>query len=232
LNGHEVLAARLAEVRQRVAAAAQCSGRTAEAVTLAAVTKTVSAAVAGEALASGVMDLGENRVQEGLAKQAILGRSGINWHLIGSLQTNKARKAAESFDLIHTLDRADLAQALSEAGERLHRAIPVLIQVNVSGEQSKHGLPPEDVIPFLAGLTSRPFLRPRGLMTMAPLTATAEETRPVFSGLRELFVRARTEFGYGEDWRWLSMGMSNDYEVAIEEGANLVRIGTAIFGNR
>lgn len=226
--GAEQLSERWAEVRRRVQAAARRSGRGPDSVRIVAVTKTVPPGTIREALALGAVDLGENRVQEALAKQAALGRETANWHLIGTLQTNKARKAVESFDLIHSLDRLELAQALAKAAEGRAKPVPVLVQVNVSGEASKHGIRPDDLRSFLAALRSYGPLRPSGLMTMAPLATDAEAVRPVFRRLRELFVEAAAEMG--EDWRWLSMGMSQDYEVAIEEGANLVRIGTAIFG--
>ena len=180
----------------------------------------------------GLHDLGENRVQEGLAKQAIIGRDAATWHLIGSLQTNKARRAAESFDLIHSLDRWELARALAEAGSRLGRPVPVLIQVNIAAEPTKHGLTPPDLAPFVERALALTGLSLRGLMTIAPLAGDPEEARPVFRRLHELFAQVARELPVGADWRWLSMGMSQDFEVAVEEGANLVRIGTAIFGQR
>lgn len=229
----ESLAARWQAVAERIAVAARRSGRDPAEVKVVAVTKTVPVETIRLAVAMGLCDLGENRVQEALAKQAVLGREGLRWHLIGTLQTNKARRAAESFDLIHSLDRWELAEALARAAEKTERRVPVLIQVNVSGETTKHGLAPEELLPFLgrlAGLGGA--LLPTGLMTMAPLVADPEATRPIFRRLRQLFQAAREEFDLGGEWRWLSMGMSQDFEVAIEEGANLVRIGTAIFGER
>ncbi|MGQ9778752.1 MAG: YggS family pyridoxal phosphate-dependent enzyme [Bacillota bacterium] len=227
------LAARWEKVKDRIAAAARRSGRNPAEVTVVAVTKTVPVETIRAAMALGLCDLGENRVQEALAKQAVLGREGLRWHLIGTLQTNKAKRAVESFDLIHSLDRWELAEILARTAERLGRKVPVLLQVNVTGEATKHGIPPEEVFSFLARLLKwRDLLVPSGLMTMAPLTEDPETTRPVFRRLGELFRTARTEFGLGVEWRWLSMGMSQDFEVAVEEGANLVRIGTAIFGAR
>ena len=228
----DYLAAQWQEVRRRVAEAARRSGRSPEAVRVVGVTKTVPPEIVRAALDLGLTDLGENRVQEALAKQDVLGPTAASWHLIGTLQTNKARRAAESFALIHSLDRWELAEALDEAGRRLGRTVPVLIQVNIAGEATKHGLPPDQLRPFIrraAGLTG---LRLAGLMTMAPLAAEAEESRPVFRRLRELFDEVRPETATEETWQWRSMGMSQDFEVAIEEGANLVRIGTAIFGQR
>lgn len=227
------LAARWEKVKERIAAAARRSGRDPAEVKVVAVTKTVPVETIRAAVALGLCDLGENRVQEALAKQAVLGREGLRWHLIGTLQTNKARKAVESFDLIHSLDRWELAEVLARAAERLGRKVSVLIQVNVSGEATKHGIRPEELFPFLTRLLRLgDFLLPSGLMTMAPLVEDPEATRPVFRRLGELFLAARKEFALGAGWQWLSMGMSQDFEVAIEEGANLVRIGTAIFGER
>ncbi|MGE5550565.1 MAG: YggS family pyridoxal phosphate-dependent enzyme [Bacteroidota bacterium] len=225
------LASRWAEVARRIDAAAERRGRDPSAVRVVAVTKNVPAETIREALDLGVTDLGENRVQEALGKQLILGRAAA-WHLVGSLQTNKARRAAEAFDLIHSLDRWELAEILAEAGERRGRPVPVLVQVNVSGEATKRGLAPGDVLPFLARAAARGGLGLQGLMTIAPAASDPEEARPHFRRLRELFDRAAAELPLGTDWRWLSMGMSQDYEVAVEEGATLVRIGTAIFGPR
>ncbi len=226
------LAGRWYRVKERLAKAAARSGRDEAEIRMVAVTKTVTPEAIREALALGLTELGENRVQEGLAKQRELGRQAAIWHLIGSLQTNKAAKAAASFDLIHGLDRLELAEALNRAGERLGRRVPVLVQVNVSGEASKHGLDPRELAGFLARAGALDWLSLRGLMTIAPLAADPEKTRPVFAGLRDLFHKVRQECRLGPDWQWLSMGMSQDFEVAIEEGANMVRIGTAIFGER
>lgn len=228
----DYLAEQWQEVRRRVAEAARRSGRAPEAVRVVGVTKTVPPEIVREALDLGLTDFGENRVQEALAKQEVLGRTAASWHLIGTLQTNKARRAAESFTLIHSLDRWELAEALDEAGRRLGRPVPVLIQVNVAGEATKHGLPPDQLRPFVRRAAGLAGLSLAGLMTMAPLAAAAEEARPVFRRLRELFDEAGPDAAAGGTWQWLSMGMSQDFEVAIEEGANLVRIGTAIFGQR
>ncbi|MGE5529712.1 MAG: YggS family pyridoxal phosphate-dependent enzyme [Patescibacteria group bacterium] len=226
----EGLTARWLEVKRRIAGAAERSGREAGAVRVVAVTKTVPPGTIREALALGLTDLGENRVQECLKKQEALGRDCAAWHMIGSLQTNKAQRAAEAFALIHSLDRLELAEALARAGERLGRRIPVLVQVNVSGEASKHGIPPGELPGFLGRARSLAMLSLSGLMTMAPLASDPETARPVFRRLADLFAGMAERYDLGPDWRWLSMGMSQDYEVAVEEGANLVRIGTAIFG--
>lgn len=226
------IAANWAEVRRRIEAAARRAGRDPGGVVTVAVTKTAPADLMAEALAMGLANLGENRVQEALAKQAVLGRSAAAWHLVGTLQTNKARKAAEAFDLIHSLDRLELAQALARAGEALARRISVLIQVNVSGEVTKHGVAPDELPALLDEIKSLPALLPCGLMTIAPQAPDPESARPVFRRLRQLWQAAADDPAVGPHWQWLSMGMSGDFEVAVEEGANLLRIGTAIFGER
>ncbi|MGE5551323.1 MAG: YggS family pyridoxal phosphate-dependent enzyme [Bacteroidota bacterium] len=226
------LADRWQAVNRRVIEAAGRSGRDPAEVTVVAVTKNVPAEEISAALRLGLRDLGENRVQEGLAKQACLGRDSATWHLIGSLQTNKAKRAAEAFHLIHALDRWELALALAGAGERMGRSIPVLIQVNASYEASKHGLDPGETMSFVRRIMALEALSLHGLMTMAPVVSDPGEARPVFRMVHDLFRRVRQELPIGDTWRFLSMGMSQDFEVAIEEGANLVRIGTAIFGQR
>lgn len=227
-----LLAEQWQDVERRVASAARRSGRAPADIKVVAVTKTVPPEVVREALGLGLLDLGENRVQEALAKQSAVGRHAATWHLIGSLQTNKARRAVESFDLIHSLDRLELAEALDRAGESTGARADVLIQVNVAGEAAKHGLPPAELPDFVRRVLSYGHLRLRGLMTIAPLAADPEEARPVFGRLRQLFLQVAEESAVGSPWQWLSMGMSQDFEVAIEEGANLVRIGTALFGRR
>lgn len=189
----ESLADRWQAVNQRIVNAAGRSGREPTGIKVIAVTKNVPAEEISTALPLGLRDLGENRVQEGLAKQAVLGREGLTWHLIGSLQTNKARRAAEAFNLIHALDRWDLAVALAECGERLGRKIPVLIQVNVAREAAKHGLDVDELIPFARRALSLETLRLSGLMTIAPMAADAEETRPVFRKLHNLFILVRQD---------------------------------------
>lgn len=216
------------QIRDRISAAAIRSGRRPEEVTLLAVTKTVPSSRIKEAIDSGIWELGENRVQEGLHKQAELMEPKLRWHLIGSLQTNKVKMAVPAFTLIHSLDRWRLAEALEKRGEELNSIISVLIEVNVSGESTKHGILPGQVEEFLGELTKLHHLVPEGLMTLAPWTDRPEEVRPFFRELKQIFDR----IGQGNDnprWKHLSMGMSNDFEVAVEEGATIVRIGSAIF---
>jgi pyridoxal phosphate enzyme (YggS family) len=220
------IASKLAEVRKRIARAAQQSGRNPGEVALMAVSKTHAAAAILEAIAAGQMLFGENRVQEFAAKRdgilagALAPSSGARFHLIGHLQSNKARKGAELFDVIQTVDSAKLARRLAEAGKPME----VMIEVKLSEEESKHGCAPADVPALVEAIRAQPQLTLKGLMTMPPWSDDAEVARPYFQRLRELARQTGVE--------GLSMGMSNDLEVAIEEGSTLVRVGTALFGRR
>lgn len=224
------LAENIARVRERMAAAARRSGRSVDDVTLVAVTKTVAVEVIKEAVALGLEDLGENRVQELLAKQPYI--EGARWHLIGHLQRNKVRQVWDKVELIHSVDSLALARELDKRAASGGRRIKVLIEVNVAGEASKFGLAPEAVPSFIKEASGFTGLNIMGLMTVAPLTEDPEKVRPVFRRLAALRREVEAMHLSGVNMRYLSMGMSNDFEVAIEEGANLVRIGTAIFGPR
>ena len=233
-----LIAQRVAVVRQRIADAASRAGRDPATVRLVAVTKTQPADAVAAAVAAGVTDIGENKVQEAVGKLTQLGWTGpapVRRHLIGHLQTNKAKLAVQYFDIIHSVDSARLARELNRHALAAGLTCHILLEVNVSGEQSKFGLPPAGVAGVLAEVASEcPALRVEGFMTMAPFEADPQATRPVFARLRELAAQWRADaacqgrYVGGE----LSMGMTNDFEVAIEEGATLVRIGTAIFGAR
>lgn len=218
-------------VRRRIAESARRVGRDPGAVTLVAVSKGQPPERVREALAAGVRCLGENRVAELVDKHAALG-PGPEWHFVGRLQTNKVRTLLRAVPvrLVHSLDRPALAEALDREARRLGRVQPVLVQVNVSGEPTKAGLPPAEVVPFLRWVAALPGLEVQGLMTMAPPVRDPEEARPVFRRLRELLEEARRAGIPGLRMEHLSMGMSGDYQVAVEEGATLVRVGTAIFG--
>jgi hypothetical protein len=222
------IAQNLENVKQRIAAAARRAGRDPAAVRLVAVSKTVATDLVRQAAAAGQRLFGENYLQEARAKIAALG-PGLAWHLVGSLQTKKAGAAVELFDLIHALDRLKLARALDQAAARAGKVQEVLIQVNMGEEESKSGVAPEAAPELLQEVMRLPHLRVTGLMTMPPWLPP-EEVRPYFRALRELRDRLRQEFGLLLEE--LSMGMSGDYEVAVEEGATLVRVGTAIFGSR
>lgn len=225
------LADRLAEVRRRIEDAAARSGRSPDAVTLVAVSKTFPAATVAEAVRCGVADVGENRVQEAAAKRPDT-PSGARWHLIGPLQRNKAGQALETFDVLHTLDRPELADRLELLLGRdwPDRRLPVLLEVNVGLEPQKAGVDPDDADALLARALESERLSPVGLMAIPPFGDDPEASRPYFARLREL--RGRLEASSGHPLPELSMGMSHDFEVAVEEGATLVRVGSAIFGPR
>jgi pyridoxal phosphate enzyme (YggS family) len=218
----------LERVQGQIAAAAQRSGRTPDQIQLVAVTKTVDVAVIQEAISCGVSIIGENRIQEALRKHPLI-QASVQWHLVGHLQRNKVAKALEIFDLIHSLDSFRLAEEISRRSQALNRQTDVLVQVNTSGEESKFGLEPQGVIPFLESLAPLAGIRCRGLMTIGAFLPEAEQVRPCFAKLRELFEQAEDCGIPNVQMRFLSMGMTNDFTVAIEEGANMVRIGTAIF---
>lgn len=218
------IAERLAAVQAEIATACERAARDPAEVRLIAVSKTQPAAAIREAVAAGHIDFGENRVQEGLAKLDELGDSSARIHLIGHLQRNKARFAGR-FASVQSIDSVALAAAVSR---RLDAPLPVLLEVNVAGEASKQGFAPSDLEAALGKISVLPQLEVEGLMTIAPLAADAEAARPVFRALREMRDALAGEWRLRE----LSMGMSNDYAVAIAEGATIVRIGRAIFGER
>jgi pyridoxal phosphate enzyme (YggS family) len=222
--------ANLAAVQERIAAAARRAGRREDAVLLVGVSKTVDAERVRAAIAAGVPALGENRVQEAREKIAILGRPRP-WHLIGHLQTNKVKDALESFDLIHSVDRLPLAEALSRRAVEAGRRADVLVQVNVGEEPQKGGLRADELRGALETMAGLPGLRLRGLMTIPPLPHEPEDSRPYYKEMRRLLDEAR-RWGHAPDLTELSMGMSGDFEVGVEEGATIVRVGTAIFGSR
>ncbi len=227
-----MLNTQLERVRQRIHQACQRSGRPPEAVTLVCVTKGVAIETIREAVAVGVSDLGENRVQDAATKMSQLASSSVRWHLIGHLQRNKAKDAAALFGLIHSVDSLALAEALERHAVNRgagHSLLGVLLQVNVSGEATKFGCAPDEVPALARALRGLSHLRWEGLMTIAPFVEDPHAARPVFRRLRELRDALAADFSLPASSLKLSMGMSQDFEVAIEEGADLVRIGTAIF---
>jgi len=224
---------RVEHVRRRIEACARRSSRSIDEITLVAVSKTHPAAAIREAMGLGLMDFGENRVQEAESKIPIVGRNAARWHLIGHLQSNKARKAVELFDIIHSLDSAPLARRLDRVCEEFARAtLPVLIQVDLGHEATKTGVDEKDLDRVVAAVTESARLELWGLMTLPPFFDEAEKARPYFRRLRELRDRLQMEGLFGKRRGELSMGMTHDYEVAIAEGATIVRIGTALFGER
>jgi pyridoxal phosphate enzyme (YggS family) len=217
----------LAEVRARIARAAEAAKRDPGEITLVGVSKTMPAERVRAVYDEGLRHFGENRVQEGVGKIAELDLPDATWHLIGHLQTNKARPAARAFQVVHSVDSRRVAEALSKEAQA---ELEVLIEVNYAGEESKFGFTREEALAEAPAIAALPGLRLVGLMTVAPFVDDAEQVRPVFSGLRELGERIR-ERVTAETWH-LSMGMTNDFEVAIQEGATIVRVGRAIFGER
>ncbi len=223
------LAANLASVRERIAAACVRAGRDSASVQLVAVSKGQPPEVVSQATALGLTLFGENKVQEAKAKIPLCpGR--LRWHMIGHLQSNKARDAVELFEMLHSVDSLALAQELNKRADQAAKRLPVLLEVNIAAEASKHGFTPNGALMDLAAINALPRLEIHGLMTMAPWTPDVEKVRPVFRRLREL--KTECEQQLGAPLPHLSMGMTNDFEVAVEEGATFVRIGTAIFGPR
>jgi pyridoxal phosphate enzyme (YggS family) len=222
--------ANVERVLGRIADACRRAGRAVSGVRLVAVSKTIPVERIREAVAAGVPALGENRVQEAEDKIAALGHP-VPWHLIGHLQTNKVKDALACFDLIESVDRLALAEALSARAAREGRRVPVLVQVNVAEEPQKGGFAPAALPAALDTLAGLPGLVLRGLMTIPPLPQHPEDSRPHYRELRKLLEAARGR-GLPPEFRELSMGMSGDFEVGVEEGATLVRVGTAIFGPR
>jgi len=228
-----VIADRVAAVRERIARAAERAGRAPGEVTLVAVSKTFPAAAVREAFAAGLRDFGENKVQEAEEKApplADLAAAGLRWHLVGHLQSNKARKAAWLFDRIHSVDDPALGPRLEKAAAEKHRVLPVLVQVDLAGEDTKFGLDPARLVATLEALRGLKSVHVEGLMALPPYDADPETSRPYFRRLRELRDAARERNLLTA--AHLSMGMSHDLEVAVEEGATLVRVGSAIFGER
>ncbi|MGD9745110.1 MAG: YggS family pyridoxal phosphate-dependent enzyme [Verrucomicrobiales bacterium] len=223
------IAERLQSVRAQVAAAAERVGRAPDGVRLVAVSKNHSVEAVAEAAAAGQVLFGENRVQEAAGKVSAL-PDHLDWHLIGHLQMNKVRKALPLFRMIESVDSAELAHAIDRIAEELGLIVPVLLQVNAAEDPAKYGFTAESVRETLPGLLRLPRLQIRGLMTIPAFTEDAEGARPAFSRLREL--RDALEHEQGIRLPELSMGMSHDFPVAIAEGATLVRVGTAIFGER
>ncbi|MCF7709271.1 MAG: YggS family pyridoxal phosphate-dependent enzyme [Verrucomicrobia bacterium] len=222
-------ASNLKHIKDRITAACRRCGRDPASVELMAVSKNVSPEKISEAAEAGQTLFGENRVQEAKAK---IGRcpGHLQWHMIGHLQTNKCRDAIELFDTIQSLDSLKLAREIDKTAAKLSKSVPVLIEVNVAGESSKHGFSPGDLIAELKQLEEFPNIEIHGLMTIAPWTNNPERLRPMFKGLREL--KFRCEDIIGAPLPQLSMGMTNDFEIAIEEGSTMIRVGTALFGER
>lgn len=233
MTSQDDLTSRLANVRARIAEAARRSGRRAEDVRLIAVSKTYPVDAVRIAAAAGQVEFGENRVQEALEKIHAAADLAVRWHLIGHLQSNKARKAAASFACIHSIDRIELLESIDRAAAETGTTPEILLQVDLAGEATKHGAAVAQLRPLLAAAAACRAVRLAGLMLLPPFFEAAEEVRPYFRQLRALRDQAVADGVVAPDMmRELSMGMSHDFEVAIEEGATMVRVGTAIFGAR
>lgn len=228
-----MIASRVAAVRERIARAAARAGRPADDIVLIAVSKAQPLDLVREAFAAGVRHFGENKLQEAegkIAATADLHEAGLRWHMIGHVQTNKGRRAAEVFDAVDSVDDPMLARRLERGAEQARKHLPVLVQVDLGKEETKFGLDEEHLFPTLEQLRGYKAVRVEGLMVLPPYAEDPEEARPFFRRLRGLLEEARRQsllLG-----RELSMGMSHDFEVAIEEGATQVRVGTAVFGER
>jgi len=206
-------------------------GRNPKDATLIAVTKTVDADTINEAIKLGITDIGENRVQEIEAKYDKINKN-VKWHMIGHLQSNKVKYIIEKVSLIHSLDRMSLAKEIQKRADERNIIVDALIQVNVAEEESKFGLKYEQVIPFIEKIIEFDNIKIKGLMTIAPYADDPEEVRFVFKKLKKLFDEISLRNYENVDMKYLSMGMTNDYQIALEEGANMIRIGTGIFGKR
>lgn len=228
--------ARLEAINQRIAAACERAGRQASEITLVAVSKTVPSARIREAIEAGVRALGESRVQEAAVKipelKPLSDERKVQWHLIGHLQSNKARRAVELFDAVHSVDSLKLAEQLDRLAGESGKRLPIFIEVNLGGEESKTGAAPDEILPLCEQIGKLPRLELKGLMAVPPFSDNAEDARPFFQHLRHLRDEARQAGAAGGRFNDLSMGMSDDFEIAIEEGATFIRVGTALFGAR
>ena len=219
----------LETINKKIKEAALKVKRDPQEIKLVAVTKTATLEQIKEAINEGVKIIGESKIQEAKGKYQIL-TTEVKWHLIGHLQTNKVKYAVEIFDLIHSVDSIKLAKEIDKRSVQFKKTMDVLIEVNISGEETKYGYNPEKVEAFLKEISEFSGIRVRGLMTIAPILKNKEEVRPYFRGLRELSERIREKNIKNIKMDYLSMGMTDDFEIAIEEGANMVRIGRGIFG--
>jgi pyridoxal phosphate enzyme (YggS family) len=225
------IAKNISNVKKRIEEAALRSGRNPEDIRLVAVSKKISTEKIEAAISTGADIFGENYIQESQTKIEQLGKK-VAWHFIGHLQSNKAKLAVDLFDLIHSVDSLHLAERLSTEAAKNNRVIKILVQVNISGEETKHGINPEKITGLLGNMSALTHLHVCGLMTMPPWSQNPEDARPYFASLRQLRDNLESENLKDVSLDELSMGMSSDFEIAIEEGSTLVRVGTSIFGAR
>jgi pyridoxal phosphate enzyme (YggS family) len=223
---------RLEQVRERIRQAAETCGRDADSVRLVAVSKTIAAGTVKEAIEAGVKILGENYIQEAREKFNALVHYPVSWHFIGHLQSNKAKYAVRLFDLIHSVDSVKLARELNKQAKKVDKIQQILVQVNISAEDTKSGTSAKEAPGLISEISQLENLSIRGLMTMPPYFYQPEKVKPFFAALRELRDQIKAKAPPNVSLEELSMGMTGDFEVAIQEGATLVRIGTAIFGER
>ncbi|MBN1349910.1 YggS family pyridoxal phosphate-dependent enzyme [candidate division KSB1 bacterium] len=223
---------RLSNIQVRINRASKIAGCDPSKIRIVAVMKTVEVEQIQQALACGIQNIGENRVQEAWRKYQQLEHAAAKWHMVGHLQRNKVKQALKFFDLIHSLDSIELAREINQRLDTIPREIELLVEVNTSGEATKYGLRPEDTADFVAKVSNLPHLRIAGLMTIGRLSPDAEDSRECFRTLRNLFEKLSKYKHPNVSMKYLSMGMTNDFELAIQEGANIIRIGRAIFGER
>ena len=226
----EIIKNNIRIIKEKIKKAALKTNRNPEKIKLVAVTKTVTIEQIKEAINAGIKIIGENKVHEAKEKYRIL-TAETEWHLVGHLQTNKVKYAVEIFDLIHSVDSVKLAKEINKRSLQFGKISNVLIEVNVSGEDTKYGIKPEEAELFIKIISEFPRISVRGLMTIAPMVKDKEETRPYFGKLRELSEEIKSKNIRNVKMDYLSMGMTEDFEIAIEEGANMVRIGRGIFGS-
>ncbi|OPL08008.1 MAG: alanine racemase [delta proteobacterium ML8_F1] len=221
----------LKEIKDNIRTVCEKQGRDPESVTLIAVTKTIDEAVVNESLKLGIRDIGENKVQEIERKYPAISK-GVKWHLIGHLQRNKVKYVIDKVAMIHSVDSLRLAQEIDKRAEGIGLVMDVLLQLNIAREESKFGLDMEELYRLIEDLSRLGHIRVRGLMTMAPFVENPEEVRWVFRKMKDIFEDLKLRDFENIDMEYLSMGMTNDYLVALEEGANMLRIGTGIYGPR
>lgn len=222
----------LKNIQRRIKEAAERVGRNPDEITLVAVTKTVEPVIINKAIELGVNHIGENRVQELSSKYNLIQANEVNWHLIGHLQRNKVKYIIDKVNLIHSVDSLKLAEEINQRAKKNNKIMEVLVQVNVAREESKFGIFVEECVDFINKLSQLPYIKVKGLMTIAPHSPDPENVRPIFKELKKLSIDIKRKNYDNIDMDYLSMGMSGDFEVAIEEGSNIVRIGTGIFGHR
>jgi hypothetical protein len=227
----ETIAQNLSDLQARIKAACQRSSRSEDSIKLTVAVKTVDASIVRLLYELGVSEIGENKVQDAEKKQNALSDLNIHWHMFGHLQRNKVKKALSIFELIHSVETDRLAEEISKESIKQGKRTDILVEANVSGEDTKYGLSEAETIPFIKQISPLEGIRILGLMTMAPIVDDPELCRPVFRGLKRLSDKVVAEGIKNVEMKYLSMGMTQDFEVAIEEGANLLRIGTALFKN-